>query len=187
MDLLSKTGFVAIVISASLTSGTASAQTTANGPYYAVPSWDQTLPANTRFIILNNMQGQAFLDRETGLVWQRQFPDITKLAPSIVCNNAEIGGRHGWRLPSIQELTSLFEPAAPLKSLFVGFPQSTPSTNIFLQSSTYGADDDSFPYYVHWAIQIEGNDPLVIRTIYLTGSGPTYPVCVRGGTGEWRQ
>jgi len=30
------------------------AQATAPGPYYATPSWDQTLPANTRFIGLLN-------------------------------------------------------------------------------------------------------------------------------------
>ena len=38
------------------------------GPYYAMPSWDQTLPAATRFIVLTNMGSEAVLDRETGLV-----------------------------------------------------------------------------------------------------------------------
>src|SRR5258706_10360062 len=33
----------------------AGAATTAAGPYYANPSWDQTLPASTRFIMLSNM------------------------------------------------------------------------------------------------------------------------------------
>jgi hypothetical protein len=52
----------------------ASAQTVANGPYYATPSWDQTLPAATRFVVLSNMNAEAVLDRETGLVW-RKTPD----------------------------------------------------------------------------------------------------------------
>src|SRR5262249_15328144 len=43
---------------------------TANGPYYAEPSWDQMLPASTRFIVLSNFNSEAVLDRETGLVWQ---------------------------------------------------------------------------------------------------------------------
>src|SRR5262249_23927325 len=41
------------------------------GRYYATPSWDQTLPASTRFIVLSNFNSQAVLDRETGLVWER--------------------------------------------------------------------------------------------------------------------
>ena len=47
-----------------------------NGPYYATPSWDQTLPCETtsncpRFIVLANMNNEAVLDRNTGLVWQQ--------------------------------------------------------------------------------------------------------------------
>ena len=45
----------------------ASAETVANGgTHYATPSWDQTLPASTRFIVLSNFNGKAVLDRETG-------------------------------------------------------------------------------------------------------------------------
>ena len=55
----------------------AHAQTTANGPYYAMPSWDQQLPASTRFIVLSNWNSEAVLDRETGLVWERA-PDRTR-------------------------------------------------------------------------------------------------------------
>jgi len=51
-----------------IVAGSAVAQTTANGPYYATPSWDQTMPAATRFIVLSNMASEAVLDRETGLV-----------------------------------------------------------------------------------------------------------------------
>src|SRR5438034_7075222 len=49
----------------------AGAATTAAGPYYANPSWDQTLPSSTRFIVLSNMNSEAVMDRETGLVWER--------------------------------------------------------------------------------------------------------------------
>ena len=38
------------------------------GPYYATPSWNQQLPAATRFIVLTNWASAAVLDRETGLV-----------------------------------------------------------------------------------------------------------------------
>ena len=46
----------------------ATAQTTANGPYYATPSWDQKLQCDTpatcpRFIVLANWNSEAVLDR----------------------------------------------------------------------------------------------------------------------------
>jgi|SRR5262249_8694651 len=68
-----------IVTAALLTvcASTADAATTATGSYYANPSWDQQLPAATRFIVLSNWVdsnfpagGAAVLDRETGLVWE---------------------------------------------------------------------------------------------------------------------
>src|SRR5215813_14310693 len=71
MKLLSHIARIAILVIASAAS-TAFAQTTGNGPYYAEPSWDQTLPASTRFIVLSNFNSEAVLDRETGLVWQRR-------------------------------------------------------------------------------------------------------------------
>jgi Protein of unknown function (DUF1566) len=91
---------------------TASAQTVANGPYYATPSWDQTLPANTRFIVLANMGSQAVLDRETGVVWDRTPSDFSPTwgIASLNCVQQSTGTRFGWRLPTLQEILSLFEP-----------------------------------------------------------------------------
>ena len=53
-----------------LTAGPAQA-VDAVGPYYAIPAWDQSLPASTRFVVLTNWGQQAVLDKETGLVWER--------------------------------------------------------------------------------------------------------------------
>jgi len=99
------------------------AQTTGNGPYYANPSWDQQLPDAQRFIILSNWVddiftsgGAAVLDRETGLVWQRGpiFNDTAGaenwFSALTTCHQVIAGFRGGWRLPSIEELTSLIEP-----------------------------------------------------------------------------
>ncbi len=60
-----------IGLAVGLVAGSVLAQTTANGPYYATPSWNQQLPASTRFIVLANWSNAAVLDRETGLVWER--------------------------------------------------------------------------------------------------------------------
>src|SRR4029434_6752790 len=77
-------------------SSTALAQTTAPGPYYATPSWDQTLPASNRRIVLTNFNIQAVLDRETGLVWERTpglDTNIFQRADTFLCNFKNIGGR----------------------------------------------------------------------------------------------
>jgi hypothetical protein len=89
------------------------AQTVAPGPYYAVPSWDQILPSSTRFIVLSNWNSEAVLDRETGLVWQRNPSVVTQVFSSakLSCHFAKTGNRAGWRLPSVHEFRSLIDPS----------------------------------------------------------------------------
>lgn len=99
-----------------------------NGPYYAEPAWSQRLPATTRFIVLTDWGSQAVLDRETGLVWE-QAPGTTGVnwvTARSICANKAIGGRKGWRLPSLFELASLLDPAvaAPGPTLPPGHPFS---------------------------------------------------------------
>src|SRR5215475_7811879 len=96
------------------------AQTTSTGPYYATPSWDQSLPSSTRFVVLTNFNSEAVLDRVTGLVWERT--PSTQTLPAIVdpngfdifsaaghCIGIAVGGQVAWRLPSIQELQSILD------------------------------------------------------------------------------
>jgi hypothetical protein len=113
-----------------LSARTAMAQTTAVGPYYAPPSWDQKLQCDTlatcpRFVVLSNWNSQAVLDRETGLVWERS-PDPTLRTwdgALIHCGTRVVSDRFGWRLPSIQELLSL-RAAASGSTLPPGHPFS---------------------------------------------------------------
>ena len=112
-----------------LGSGSAAAQvTTANGPYYASPSWDQTLPVTTRFVVLSNFNSEAVLDRETGLVWERT-PNaslFTHYDASSYCQQLRTGGRMGWRMPQAAELFSLLDPSkinqGPVAALPTGHP-----------------------------------------------------------------
>lgn len=65
------------------------------------------LPPNQRWELV--FGGQAVLDKETGLVWERS-PKIAQMrweAASATCPKAVLDGRAGWRLPTIQELQSL--------------------------------------------------------------------------------
>ena len=77
------------------------------------PSWVQVLPADERFVLV--MGGAAVLDKETGLVWE-QAPSTSErfwLDSRSHCLNLTVGGRMGWRLPSLHELMSLVDPNNP--------------------------------------------------------------------------
>jgi hypothetical protein len=108
------------------------------GPYYATPSWDQTLPVATRFIVLTNMNNQAVLDRETGLVWE-QSPSTSFFNwwnASDHCVVLSKGGRKGWRLPTIQDLASLIDPTTANPSLPSGHPFNVPSSYYWSATSS---------------------------------------------------
>jgi hypothetical protein len=123
-------------------------------PYYATPSWDQHLPASTRFVVLSNWVdtdfpsgGAAVLDRETGLVWERkplgQFGDQSWNLAALLCLGSTTGGRKGWRLPSIAELASLVDPsvASPGPTL----PAGAPFILFFTSNPFWSATTKAYP------------------------------------------
>ena len=85
-----------------------------------------SLPPAQRFVVLPAFNSDAVLDKETGLVWERS-PQTTGVSASNVrmtCANKAVGGRKGWRLPSLPELASLVDPsvASPGQILSSGHP-----------------------------------------------------------------
>ena len=166
--------FVMVVFAAS----PAEAQTTVPGIYYPIPSWDQILPASTRFIVLSNWGGAAVLDRETALVWEKSpsagvlhFPWQLALEH---CNSLTVGNRMGWRLPTLQELTSLVDPSV---SIFPTLPGGHPFQNV---QPTY------------WSATTHPEFSTLARVVSFSGgnvvsngdkSGDGYAWCVRGGSG----
>lgn len=81
-----------------------------NGPYYALPAWDQSLPAASRFVVLTNMESMAVLDRETGLVWEKRpgwGGGKAWVDAMTWCDSRVYVYRMGWRLPTVQEMSSL--------------------------------------------------------------------------------
>jgi len=132
-------GFVAGTVLA-LGAGTAGAD--AVGPYYATPSWDQTLPASTRFVVLSNFNSQAVLDRETGLVWEKspsnglelEFPEWGQI--QFLCATLSKGNRKGWRLPTLQELASLVD-GDPANTGSPRLPPGHPFQNVRSSMSDY--------------------------------------------------
>ena len=145
----------------------AHAQTTAAGPYYAIPSWDQTLPCTTtancpRFVVLSNMGGQSVLDRETGLVWQRS-PNLTRTQFQIAalnCLSTPFTGRGGWHLPTVSELGSLLESDSglPFSGLLpAGHPFSvSPGFDQVFWTSTPAAGVD-LSFHSFWTIRLNSS------------------------------
>lgn len=117
---------VGVLTTGTLALGVPAQAINSTGPYYAEPSWDQKLPASTRFVVLSDWNNNAVLDRETGLVWEKS-PDATTHIwnqARFQCSSRTTGGRKGWRLPSVHELASLVDPsvAPPGPTLPPGHP-----------------------------------------------------------------
>src|SRR5262245_7566719 len=169
-------GFVAAVL---LGFNTGFAYADAVGPYYATPSWDQTLAASSRFIVLSNFNSAAVLDRETGLVWQRTPNLLTGwLGAQGACNDAVIGGRSGWRLPTVDELASLVDKTQANPALPLGHPFL--NVLIFGPPHFWTANASVFlPGLADWAWYI--NITTGQATIKLKTEGGAV-LCVRGGT-----
>lgn len=92
------------------------------------PMWDTKKPKG-RFAVLAPFNGEAVLDRETGLLWTKSpgFGSPCGLSASwssalFCCMNAVVGGRLGWRLPSLQELVTLLDATASPADLPAGHP-----------------------------------------------------------------
>lgn len=151
------------------------AQPTLRGPHSALPSWDQKLPASARFVILSDWGGAAVLDRETGLVWEKS-PSVDE-RPWIIalehCSTLTVGNRMGWRLPTVQELTSLIDPSV---SVFPTLPSGHPFDH--LQQTYWSAN--THPDISTWARAVVFTGSNVLANGSKAGNGWAW--CVRGGS-----
>ena len=132
----------------------------ANGENFIppVPDKSKTLPANdgksdgcdsSRFKCV--MGGEAVLDKQTGLIWARNTEILEKRLPwqeaVKFCQNVEIGGQKGWRLPTRDELITLLDTSTSAPAL----PEGQPFTK--LREFEYGKGD-----YCYWtSTEYEGN------------------------------
>ena len=165
-----------VLATVALMAGSAQAQTTSVWPDYATPSWNQTLPSSTRFIILSNFAGAAVLDQNTGLVWEKSPQTVTATwnGARFTCINKNVGGQKGWRLPSIPELASLIDPsvAPPGPTLPSGHPFNDVQSAGYW-SATTSAEDRYDAWFVYFGIGFVDSDSK-------TFSGQVW--CVRGAT-----
>jgi hypothetical protein len=94
-------------------------------------------PANLRFAIHASQGGASqpqgsegvVLDKETGLIWARNANLLGMrnwLDANTLCRELELVNRMGWRLPTVEELSSLVDPRqAPL-----ALPHGHPFLNV---------------------------------------------------------
>lgn len=138
-------------------------------------SWDQMMPANERFVSV--LSDNAILDRETGAVWEKSPGTSTYVwaNATIHCINKNVGGRKGWRLPSVDELASLVDPTNTSPAL----PSNHPFLNI--QSSTYWSSTSGWDTSTAWWTRL--SDGLVSGG---PKTGSYYVWCVRGGAAQGR-
>ena len=97
------------------------------------------------------MNNEAVLDRETGLVWQRDTIDT--MSPwynaQEYCYGINIGGRKGWRLPTIEELATLVDPTETIPSLPDGHLFTNTKSSHYWSSTTEEEYHGS-AWYVHF-------------------------------------
>lgn len=113
------------------------------------------LPRAQRFVILPTFNNEAVLDNATGLVWERspQTTSVRWVAARRNCIEKTMGGQKGWRLPSLEELTSLvdFSIAPPGPTLPPGHPFLTVQSTVYW-SATRVDEDAKGSWAVHFGL-----------------------------------
>lgn len=156
--------------------------------------WDQALSStdgsdschSSRFTCVMDLN--VVLDNETGLVWNGNAGGVLQTDwwnAAQACYHAQFGGRYGWRLPTVEELMTLYDGTQtnPAASLPAGNPFfGTVDPDGYWTSTTFPFD--STAYYVDFVGAAAGQ----------AGSGPNTAQkdmpslyrawCVRGGQGS---
>jgi hypothetical protein len=117
----------------------------------SLPYWSNELQCDgtacPRFTLV--FDGAAVLDNETGLVWE-QSPSQNQMSDWYSalshCYTLELGGRRGWRVPTLEGLASLQDPSVPFPgpALPSGHP-FTMQTGNYWSATTY-AGNTAFPH-----------------------------------------
>lgn len=139
------------------------------------PSWDTAKPGSVRFKVLSAFGGQAVLDQETGLVWERSPSTdlVTWAYAQTVCFYKTTGNRMGWRLPAVEEMLSLIEPGVGLPA---GHPFNFTNNYHWTSTTRSGTTIDTFI--------VLPDTPANILNWAQKSSGGISVWCVRGGVGH---
>lgn len=94
-----------------------------------------------RFILV--FDGEAVKDSVTGLVWEREPDYIFDVWDRSLarCATKTVGGRQGWRAPSIDEIKTLVDPEQQDPSLPASHPFRNIKSGIYWTATTHPTDD----------------------------------------------
>jgi Protein of unknown function (DUF1566) len=137
-------------------------------------NWSKKLPSASRFTVLSDFGHAAVRDEETGLVWEKtlETSEVSWSDARAACADKDVGGRKGWRLPSISELASLVDPSVKTgSSLPLGHPFTNAQADVYWSATTMAGNPNSA-----WLVFFDtGRVSYGFKTI-------TFHVwCVRGG------
>lgn len=147
----------------------------------SVPTFaDQHAPGSpeqdrvARFTVVGEYDREAVRDNQTGLVWERS-PALDMADWHMAhqrCSSNPTGGGKDWRVPTVQELSTLVERS----SIDVKLPADHPFANVepaIYWSATERRDDAAYASFVNFS---NG------RSATLEKYMPTFVWCVRGGS-----
>lgn len=130
--------------------------------------------APPRFTVV--LDGQGVLDRKTGLTWEQEPDRIHDVWEASVarCAAKSVGGRQGWRAPSVDELRTLIDPEQQDPSLPSGHPFTNIKSEIYWTATPHPTDE-----IVAWQVSFFSGEPVTDQK-----SGMRRVWCVLGGSHE---
>lgn len=144
-------------------------------------SWHRSMTAADRF--QSALGGAAVLDLETGLVWATTtvatgVPGTLSWDVAVTqCNAYGAGGRRGWRLPTIEEASTLAENELLPAGVF---NEAQVLTGWFLWTATPSL---SAPATSAWAYLFNTTTRAIATSVSLSKTTQRNAICVRGPGG----
>ena len=131
-------------------------------------------------MVLADFNNEAVLDKETGLVWQREPANTAytwDVALGYCHTELNLGGRKGWHLPTIEQLSSLVDTSSTGSVIL---PDGHPFINV--QPVPYwSASTMMFENNPHLAWRVYFSDGTVAPGVKSHSNNNRSAWCVRGG------
>ena len=107
----------------------------------AMPGAAQAEESSSRFVLI--LDGDAVKDSASGLVWEREPDYIFDVWDRSVarCATKTVGGRQGWRAPSIDEIKTLIDLDQQDPALPAGHPFRNIKSGIYWTATPHPKDD----------------------------------------------